>query len=281
MAPEVNMAVLRAENLSFTYPDGTVALTEVGFVLQPGERVGIIGANGSGKTTLARTLNGLLAPSSGQVWVDDWDTSVAPASLIATKVGYVFTSPRQQLFLPQVMSEVLFGPRNLGWDEVTCQNRAKEALETVGLWEKRAAYCQELGGCSRKRLAWATVLAMQPEAVIFDEPSAALDASASACLERVMATLSQRGTTTVIISHDMDFVADHCQRLLVLDSGRLVVDAPLNEAWETAEKLGLDVPCARVIGHEVGLGAVGNGAELLERAGMVCLDAKFPIVRLR
>ncbi len=238
------MDTIKLEDVSFVYPDGTPALKGISLQLEPGEIVALVGNNGAGKTTLARLINGILAPTQGKVWVGDWDTLQTPASLVATKVGYVFQDPRKQVFAPTVSEEVSFGPRNMGLEPAQVEERVKEALADMGLSEKSAAHPYDLTQAEMKRLVICSVLAMRTPVIIFDEPTASADALSREKIVAVLKKLQERKVTSIIITLDMDFAADYCQRLLVLSEGSLIADAKPSEFWSGQHSSALPEPCA-------------------------------------
>ena len=237
------MAAIKIDNISFSYADSAPAVLNVTAFFQPGETAALIGANGAGKTTLARLIKGILVPAAGKIFIDGWDTALVPVSRLASKVGYVFTDPRLQIFTTSVREEVAFGPRNLGWDCEAVDEALHEALQVTELLDKAAVHPYELGRNERRRLALASVLAMRCPVIILDEPTAGIDRQTYRCLNNVVELLKQRLTTLIIISHDTDFVAATCSRVLAMQKGRLVQDGPLNEVLAQAADYDQDLPC--------------------------------------
>ena len=238
------MATITLENISYNYPDGTLALHGISAVIRPGEAVAVIGANGAGKTTLARLIKGILVPSRGRILIDDWDTALVPASIIASKIGYVFADPRLQIFTASVREEITFGPANLGWTPDKTAAALEKALEITALRDKADCHPYELSRSERKRLALASVLAMNCQAVILDEPTAGLDVQSYCCLQNALDWLRENGTAIIAVTHDMDFAADNFVRGLALQKGRLIQDGPLEAILAQAEKYGQEPPCA-------------------------------------
>lgn len=237
------MITIKLDNISYTYPNGVQALSGISAVFHPGETVAVIGTNGAGKTTLARLLKGLIIPSTGRVCVGDWDTSRVSASRLASKIGCVLADPRLQIFTTSVQEEVAFGPSNLRWPAEQIHAAVTEALQAAELQDKASCHPYELGNNERKRLALASVLAMRCPAIILDEPTAGLDMQSYRCLQNVLATLQRLHTTIIIISHDMDFIADHCRRVLALQKGRLIQDGPTDKVLANAAEYGQELPC--------------------------------------
>jgi cobalt/nickel transport system ATP-binding protein len=203
-------------NLSFTYPDGSPALENVTLHVAQGERVALCGGNGAGKSTLLLHLNGVLQ----SVCVQILGLAVAPQNLpvIRQKVGLVFQNPDDQLFCPTVYDDVAFGPRNLGLPDAEVRQRVTAALETVKLSyaAHRSAFHLSIG--EKKRAAVATVLAMQPEILVLDEPTSNLDPRGR---RELCQALSRVGGTQLIATHDLDLVRQLCSRVVVLRRGHL------------------------------------------------------------
>lgn len=224
--------LIRVDDLHFAYPGGVKALTGLSVTIQSGETLGLVGANGSGKTTLARHLNGLLHPQSGNVWIGDWKTTEHSPAQIAHRAAYVFQNPDEQLFQRRVWDEVAFGPRNLGYSSERVRAAVGQALEQLGLDDVSGLNPRDLGYSGRKRVALASALAMQTPVLIFDEPTAGLDAREHAQLAQVLAALHRQCKTVVMISHDLDFLAENVDRLVLLQQGQIVRDAPVQNFFE-------------------------------------------------
>jgi energy-coupling factor transport system ATP-binding protein len=220
------MMPLILEDVTFTYPSGVAALRDISFVVQPGESVALIGQNGAGKTTLARHLNGLLKPTSGRVMVGDWDTRQHTVAKLAARVGYVFQHPEHQIFKRVVRDEVAFGPSNLGFPAGRVDNLVADALRATKLDDVVNEHPHELLPALRKRVTLASVLAMDTPIVVLDEPTTGQDADGVRVIGAIIADLRRAGRTIITISHDIDFCADHCSRLIVLGSGRVLLDGP-------------------------------------------------------
>lgn len=209
--------------LGHVYPDGSVALSDVSLRIARGECVAIIGANGAGKSTLLQHLNGSLLPSSGELHVGDFLVSKASLPQIRRSVGMVFQDPDNQLFMPTVLDDVAFGPLNLGWPSAEVAQRARAALDQVGAWPLRDKPPYLLSGGEKKRVAIATVLAMSPDILAMDEPSSGLDPFAR---RQLITLLKGFRHTRILATHDMDMVAELCQRSIVLHEGRVAADGP-------------------------------------------------------
>jgi len=211
------------EGCSFAYPDGRAALREVSLYIASGEKVALIGPNGAGKSTLLLHLNGLLRPQAGRVRVLGLDVSDGNLGAVRAAVGLVFQDPNDQLFCPTVFEDVAFGPLYQGLPEVEVRARVTDALAAVGMGDfaDRSSYRLSLG--EKKRVALATVLSLQPEILVLDEPSAGLDPRARRSLIRLLAEVHP---TLLIATHDLRLVADLCERTVVLDEGRVAADGP-------------------------------------------------------
>lgn len=224
------------------------ALDDVSLTIRDGEFVGVIGHTGSGKSTLIAHLNALIRPEPGHVIVGGVDVGEKGQSLIEIRreVGLVFQYPEYQLFEETVEKDVGFGPRNLGLDEETVKTRVREALLQVGMGPEildKSPF--ELSGGQKRRVAIAGVLAMKPGTLVLDEPVAGLDPAGREELLKLIAGIHESGVTVVMVTHSMDDAARLCNRLVVLNHGRVAFDAPPGEVFRHEEELrdmGLDVP---------------------------------------
>jgi cobalt/nickel transport system ATP-binding protein len=216
--------VAEIENLSFSYPDGRQALVDINLSIVKGETVALIGPNGAGKSTLLLHLNGILR-SNGMVKVFGLPINNKNLKWIRSKVGLVFQDPDDQLFSPTVFDDVAFGPLNIGCCKEEVQQRVARALAWVGMsgYEQRSPHHLSIG--EKKRIAIATVLSMEPELLVIDEPSANLDPRAKWGLIELLRDLPQ---TKVIASHDLELVRALCQRTVILDGGCVVADGSAN-----------------------------------------------------
>jgi len=217
----MSVPVLEVRTLAFTYPDGQQALHDVSFAVAAGEAVGIIGSNGAGKSTLLLHLNGVHQATQGHVVVKGQVVSRGNVQQVRRRVGMVFQDPDDQLFMPTVTDDVAFGPSNMGLSASEVASRVVQALDAVGAAHlaQRAPY--RLSGGEKRAVALAGVLAMRPDVLVLDEPSAALDPLAR---RRLIHWLRELPHTRLIASHDLDLVQDVCSRVLVLREGRLVAD---------------------------------------------------------
>lgn len=215
--------LLRFESLSYRYPDGHTALHDISFELTHGEKAALIGANGAGKSTLLLHTDGLLLPTSGRVTVGGIPVTRRTLPIIRRTVGYLFQQADDQLFMPTVAEDVAFGPANMGLEEEEIERRVTEALAAAGASALRDSSPARLSGGEKRRVAIATVLAMEPSILVMDEPSANLDPRARRQLIGLVRRFSH---TTLIATHDLALVRELCPRTIVLHRGHLMADGP-------------------------------------------------------
>ena len=253
---------IRVEHLNHIYGDGTVyeqyALRDVNFEIQDGEFVGLIGHTGSGKSTLIQHLNGLLKASSGAIYYNGENIYGEGYDMRAlrSKVGLVFQYPEHQLFEVDVFSDVCFGPKNQGRSKEEIEERAKDALRQVGLdekfWEQSPF---ELSGGQKRRVAIAGVLAMKPEVLILDEPTAGLDPKGrDEILDELTALHRDKHMTIILVSHSMEDIARYADRIMVMNHGEKVFDGPPRQVfhhYRELERIGLAAPQITYIIHEL------------------------------
>ncbi len=237
--------LIRVDHVSYTYGENTVyavkALEDVSLSIGKGEMIGLIGHTGSGKSTLIQTLNGLIRPTGGTVFFEDEDIfgDGYDRRLLRTKVGLVFQYPENQLFDTTVLKDVCFGPKNQGLSDEEAEKRAKEALALTGVSEELFDNSPfDLSGGQKRRVAIAGILAMGPEVMILDEPTAGLDPEGRYNIWSMLELLhKERGMTVIVVSHSMEDMAEHAERLLVMDEGRLVFDAPPKDVFAHSTEL--------------------------------------------
>jgi len=256
------------EAVSFAYPDGTRALEEVSLRIEPGESVAVVGQNGSGKSTLVRHLNGLLRPTAGRVMLDGLDIRGLHVARLAERVGLAFQNPDRQLFAGRVATEVAFGPRNLGLSGPALDERVGAALADVGLDGEAVSNPYDLGYSRRKLLALASILAMRTPILVLDEPTTGQDARGVGRVRDVVAGAVAEGRTVIAISHDMRFVAECFDRVVVMRAGRVVLDGTPElvfgeSAWPELRAADLEPPRAAVAGARLGLGSTPTDAALV------------------
>ena len=216
-------SALQINDLHFDYPDGTSALRGVDLVVQPGERVAVLGPNGAGKTTLMLHSNGLLRARSGSIRVAGQLLADESLALIRQQVGMVFQDPDDQLFMPTVADDVAFGPANAGLSQAEITARVEKALTEVGMWAQRDRPPHHLSLGQRRRVAVATVLAMDPELLVLDEPSSNMDPTSRRELADI---LLSSGRTLAMVTHDLPYAAQICPRAVILNEGRIKADGP-------------------------------------------------------
>jgi energy-coupling factor transport system ATP-binding protein len=264
---------LVVEGLVHVYPEGSVrALDGIDLRLGPGERVALIGQNGSGKTTLVRHLNGLLRPTAGRVTVDGTDASRLTVAQLAARVGLTFQDPDRQIFAGSVRAEVEFGPRNLGRSGAELASARAAALEATGLTGEEKTNPYDLGGSRRKLLAIASVLAMRTPVLVLDEPTTGQDARGVARVREIVEAVVAEGRTVIAISHDMRFVAETFERVVVMRAGRIVLDGTPSgafgpDSWPALGSTYLEPPLAAVVGDRLGLGSTPTDAALIRAMG--------------
>lgn len=223
--------LIRADHLSFTYDDSVVALQDISFEISAGERVALTGHNGSGKSTLVKHLNGLLKPSGGKVWIDGTDTTTAKTAQLAGQVALLFQNPDDQICKRTVWDEVVFGPENLGYSAKRIESLAEEALALFELTPFKKKNPHDFGYSERKRIAMASIVAMDTSVLVFDEPTAGLDPYEISLLIATLKKLKSENKTVIVISHDMDFVAENISRVISLADGRKVFDGSVRDLF--------------------------------------------------
>ncbi|WP_013323430.1 energy-coupling factor ABC transporter ATP-binding protein [Gloeothece verrucosa] len=227
---------VKIENLSYNYPDGTQALQNINLSIQANERVALIGANGSGKSTLQFHLNGIFLPQAGQIQVGEWPVNEQNLTEIRNFVGLVFQNPDDQLFMSTVWEDVAFGPMNRGLEGEQLEQRVIEAMESVNIDPHTYAHRNpdNLSGGEKKRVAIAGVLAMEPQILVLDEPSAQLDPRSRRQLLELLKTLP---LTQLVATHDLDLAVELCDRTVILSQGQVVYDGDTVEVMNDADFL--------------------------------------------
>ncbi|MCS3919130.1 ATP-binding cassette domain-containing protein [Fervidibacter sacchari] len=232
---------IRVENLHYRYPDGTHALKGVSFCIREGESVAIVGPNGAGKTTLLLHFNGILR-GSGKVFVFGEEVTSRNLLTVRKLVGLVFQDPDDQLFMPTVLEDVAFGPLNLGLSQEEAIKRAMNALDMVGMSYAANKSPHQLSFGERKRVAIATVLAMEPKVLVLDEPTANLDPRSR---RQLLSLLRQFEVTKIVATHDLDAALFLCDKAILMDDGKIVAIGETREIFSNEalmEAHGLEVP---------------------------------------
>ena len=239
--------MLEVKNLKYSYNDDYQALKGVSLKVDKGDMVALLGKNGAGKSTLFLHLNGIYEPDEGQVFIDGEELKYDKKSLLhfRQKVGIVFQNPDDQIFAPTVEEDVAFGPLNLGLSMDEVQDRVEDALKRVGMsgFEKKAPH--HLSGGQKKRVAIAGILAMKPEIMVLDEPTAGLDPQGVSNLTKLLKELNSEGITIIISTHEVDLVPDYANKIFVLVEGQLISEGTPKEIFsqpDILEKANLKVP---------------------------------------
>ena len=248
------------ENISYTYSPGTAyeihALKDINLEIHDGQFIGLIGHTGSGKSTLVQHLNGLVKATSGHIYFNGEDIYAQDYDMrrLRSKVGLVFQYPEHQLFEVDVLSDVCFGPKNQGLSREEAEERARQALRMVGIseeYEKQSPF--ELSGGQKRRVAIAGVLAMEPEILILDEPTAGLDPRGrDEILDQISLLHKERGITVILVSHSMEDVAKYVERIIVMNQGEVMYDDVPREVfrhYKELESVGLAAPQVTYIMH--------------------------------
>ncbi len=221
--------IIEVENLSYDYPDGTPALNGISFRIVHGESVAIVGANGAGKSTLLLHLNGVMTPRQGRIHIGDLPLAKGTAADIRKTVGMVFQDPDDQLFMPTVSEDVAFGPLNLGIPPDEVMLLVDRSLDRVDASHLKDRPPYKLSGGEKRAVSIATVLAMSPDILVMDEPSAALDPATRRKLIHLLASFSH---TKIIATHDLDLALDLCERTIVIHQGTVIADGPTHQIFQ-------------------------------------------------
>jgi len=228
------MNIIEAKNITYKYPDGTVALNNIDFSVEKGDIVALLGPNGAGKSTLFLHFNGILEPSEGEIFIDNKLLKYNKKDLNAArqKVGIVFQNPDDQLFAPTVEEDIAFGPLNIGLSQEETQKRVKDSLKKVGMegFEKKPPH--HLSGGQKKRIAIAGILAMNPEIMILDEPTSGLDPKGASKILKLLYDLNSEGMTIIISTHDVDLVPIYAKKINVINNGVIVKKGTPHEVFD-------------------------------------------------
>lgn len=230
------------KDLYYAYPDGKQAVSGITFRLTHGEAVGIVGANGAGKSSLLMLLVGILFPAEGEIHVGETLVTKKTLPLIRKSIGFAFQNPDDQLFMTTVYDDVAFGPRNYQLDESEVDKRVMKALDTVGIVHLKDRAPYKLSGGEKRAASIAAVLSMDPDILVMDEPSAALDPKSR---RRLIKLLSSFRHTKIIASHDLDMILELCERTIVLKEGKVICDGPSLDILSDRnlmEECGLEIP---------------------------------------
>lgn len=250
------MTYINVDKVHYEYPGGFLAIDDVSLQIKKGENVAIVGQNGAGKTTLAKLLNGLLVPTQGTVQIGDLKTKDHTTAQVARHVGYVFQNPDDQIFHSTVIDEVAFGPKVLKFPEDKQKKLVAKALSMTGMRRLRNENPYNLPLSMRKFVTIASIIAMDCETMIFDEPTAGQDEVGNKRLAKITQTLSKQNKTLITISHDMVFVANHFERVVVMSNKKIIADGRAKEVfWDfpVLEEAMLKQPYVSRICHQLGL----------------------------
>jgi len=240
------MHLIETRDLCYVYPGDVTALDHVNFIAPRNARIAVIGSNGAGKSTLFKHFNGIFQPSSGSVLIRGEPITKKNRKEIRKFVGLVFQNPDDQIFSPTVEQDIAFGPTNLGLDEETISHRVHEALRVVGIEHLAGRVPHHLSGGEKKRVAIAGVIAMEPEVLVLDEPTAGLDPRGVADLNTFINSLSSKyGMTVIFSTHDVALVPEVADFIYVMDKGRIVASGTVDEIFlqpDMLKAVRLDVP---------------------------------------
>lgn len=237
--------IVELKDVRFRYPDGTEALKGISFKIFHGESVGITGANGAGKTTILLNLNGHLLPTGGEISIGDTPLTKKMRQEIRKKVGFVFQNADDQLFMPTVYEDVAFGPINLGLTTEKVDERVRNALEMVGCIHLMHRPPHRLSEGQKRAVAIASVMAMNPDILVMDEPASNLDPKSRRQLINLLKSFRH---SKIIASHDLDMILDVCERCLIIKDGKVVADGPSEEVLSNEKLLeenNLELPLSR------------------------------------
>lgn len=248
------------------------AIDHVSIEISRGEYIAIAGSNGSGKSTLARCLNGLLLPTEGEILVDGMDTSDDECIWdIRKKIGMVFQNPDNQIVSSMVEDEVAFGPENIGVENPELRKRVDNALKAVGMYEYRNREAHKLSGGQKQRIAIAGAVAMRPDCIVLDEPTAMLDPKGRSQVMKVIRELNEQGITIILITHFMEEVAE-ADRVLVMKSGKLLRDSAPEDVFadtKLIELAGLEILAAVLLRNELIKTGINLSQEIISKDDLV------------
>ena len=260
--------MLEVQDVHFSYASGVKALKGVSLTVKDGEFVAIMGQNGAGKTTLVKHFNGLLKPTSGSVRVDGVETTKTSVAKLARSVGFVFQNPDHQLFSETVEDEIAFALKNFGYEADVIENRITWAVNLLGLTQYRKTSPFMLSGGERKRVALASVLAWDPKILILDEPTIGQDHRQKENLRQFIMQMQTQGKTVVIVTHDVEFVAECSPRVVLMREGKIVADGDGKEILtnpEVLEQSSIVLPqIAQVFTHLTAQGLPKNIIDIYE-----------------
>ncbi|MBS7630672.1 ATP-binding cassette domain-containing protein [Candidatus Bathyarchaeota archaeon] len=240
-----NRPIIKVCDISYSYPNGVEAIKNISLNISKGEFIAIMGENGAGKTTLVKHFNGLLRPQTGKIFIDGIDSATMSVAALARKVGLVFQNPDDQLFSENVEEEIQFALKNFGFSREIIEKRVNWALNLLDIERYRKSSPFVLSGGERKRVALASVLAWDPDVLVLDEPTIGQDYAQKERLRHFLLQLRSQGKTTVIVTHDVEFVVDSKPRILLMSQGHIIADGPTELVmtdFEMLEKASVSPP---------------------------------------
>jgi energy-coupling factor transport system ATP-binding protein len=235
--PEKNEVIVEAKDLWHVYPGGVEALKGINLKIHKGDFLALLGQNGSGKTTLVKHFNGLLRPTKGEVFVKGENAKGKTVTELSKVIGYVFQNPDHQIFNSSVRDEIAYGLKNIGLSEEEIDSRVKKILRIIGLEGKERVFPFNLGKGERQKLAVGSVLAMEPEVLVIDEPTTGLDVKGINHIMALLQELHEKGKTIIIITHDMSIASKYAKRIVVLHNGKILLEGSPNEVYSKPEIL--------------------------------------------
>lgn len=263
--------MLKFTDVSFRYSNQTLAVKSVSFDIAAGEFIAVAGRNGSGKTTLTKLMMALLKPCSGTITFHGQDTKKYSPADMARSVGYVFQNPDRQMFRDTVAMEVAYGPQQLGFPAEQLQQAVASALAVTGLEEFSNAYPRTLTKGQRQRVAIASALAMEPEILILDEPTSGQDSHSSHDLMELLTGLNAAGRTIILVTHNMDLLAQYAKRAIIMDQGVKAFDGSVSELFGQSRNIaawGLREPAATLVSRSL----TQYGVAVTSSAGALAQD---------
>lgn len=249
------MNMIQVKNLSFSYQEGNDILTDINLEFDQ-RATAIIGQNGAGKTTFVKLLKGLLKPKAGDIYIQNQSVKGTTAAALSKRIGLVFQNPNDQIFKRNVLDEVMFGPLNIKLEEKTAKQHALQALEMVGLAHKLDVNPQDLSLSEKKLLCIASVMAMDTDIIIFDEPTIAQDHAGKEKIKRIIKTLKDQNKLVMTIIHDMDFVAENFERTIVFHQKKVILDSATRQVFSQKDILArahVETPYITQLGDKLGV----------------------------
>jgi energy-coupling factor transport system ATP-binding protein len=262
--------MIEVKKLKHVYPTGLVAVKNANLKINKGEKIGIIGQNGAGKTTLVKQFNNLIRPTKGKLLIDGEDIKDKTIAQMAKKIGFIFQNPNDQLFNHNLKEEVKFGLKQIGLNEKEIKKRTKKALQNVWLWEERNMHPSELNYAERKLLSITSILAMDPEIIVFDEPTTGQDHEGTKKIINIIKSLKDK--TVIVISHDMDLIANTCEKVVVMSQARIInhdTTVKVFQKKEILKKAFVEPPEIIRICNKLGVEPVLSKKELLKHLKII------------